>query len=53
MDALEWIHVKTTEIESLTVAFVLAVAQFVAGLQVSTLPEGFAILGVDYVAAVV
>ena len=53
MDALEGILLKVAEVVGLAVALVLAVAQFVAGLQVGALPEGLAVLSVDPVAAVV
>ena len=53
VDTLEGILRKMTEIIGLTVALVLIIAQFIAGLQVSALPEGLAILSVDDIATVV
>ena len=53
MDALEGVLRETAEVVGLAVALVLIIAQLVAGLQVSALPEGFAVLGVDHVAAVI
>ena len=41
------------EVVGLSVALVLAVAQFVVELQVGTLPEGFAVGGAQYVAALI
>ena len=53
MDTLEGILREMTEVVGLAVAFVLVVTQFVTGLQVSTLPEGLALLGVDDITTVV
>ena len=53
MDTLEGILREMTEVIGLAVALVLIVAQFVTGLQVSTFPEGLAILGVDDITTVV
>ena len=53
MDTLEGILREMTEVIGLAVALVLIVTQFVTGLQVSTFPEGLAILGVDDITTVV
>ena len=53
LNAVEGVSVQVAVVVGLAVALVLAVAQLVAGLQVCTLPERFAVGGAHYVAAIV
>ena len=52
-DAVEGVGVHAAVVVGLAVAFVLTVAQLVAGLQVCALPERFAVGAAHYVAAIV
>ena len=52
-DASEGIEVHVAEVEGLTVAFVLVVAQLVTCLQVCTFSKRFAVVGTQDIAAVV
>ena len=55
LDAVEDVRqaLVFAEVVSLTVALVLRVAQFVVELQVCALPEGLAVGGAGYIAAIV
>ena len=49
----KWIHRQMREVVSQTVALVLIIAQLVAGLQMGTLPERFAVEGREHITLIV